>query len=152
MFYRIFLFWTLLDAIISMTLLVIITLKFPGASGLEACEITCSLLNRRSLFSFVGTLRRQIALPAEGPNPLFRPLSAPWIDCSRFFDQKNSIDFGIVFWMPFWWIVLWLKLNFCFIFMIYEDNRNLIFCSKSNEITSCCISFYDFSCFSRRHC
>ena len=70
-------------------------LEFAGPLGLEACVITCSIVNRRSFFSLVGTLRRQIALLAEGSNPLFRQLGAPCIDF-LYFGVQNPIDFCIV--------------------------------------------------------
>ena len=57
-------------------------MEFARPLGLEACVKTCSIVKRRSFFTLVVTLRRQIALLAEGSNPLFRPLGAPWANFS----------------------------------------------------------------------
>ena len=49
---------------------------FARPSGLEACVMTRSLLNRRQFFSFVGTLQRQLAPGVVYPGAPFRPLGA----------------------------------------------------------------------------
>ena len=106
--------------------------------------MTPSLLNGRSSFSFVGTLRRQIALPAEGPNPLFRPLGASWTDSLYFGIKQNRLIlqfFACIFGR--------CVFDFNFIlpsfFMNFRDHQILIFCKKSHEIVTCYLSWP--SCF-----
>ena len=113
---------------------------FAGPSGFEAYVMTRSLLNKRSFFSFVGTLRRQITLPAEGPNPLGRPLGAPWIDFSQFLNQIVRLIWALSFGCRCVGFSFVLNSVLASLFVKIRNHRNLMFCSMSNGIPTFCIS------------